>query len=92
MNARRTDPDTSHLAAAQQTPSKKATNQTRALEALKLAGTAGLNDFELARQTGIKQTSIGVRRGELVKAGLVNNSGHKRPSDTGSPSIVWVVA
>jgi len=91
MNARRTDPDTSHLAAAQQTPTKKRP-WTRALDALKLAGTAGLNDFELARQTGIKQTSIGVRRGELVKAGLVNNSGHKRPSDTGSPSIVWVVA
>lgn len=61
-----------------------------------LAGNpAGLTDFELADLTGWQQTSIGKRRGELFKAGLVevaiDASGKpiKRPSPSGSLAIVW---
>jgi hypothetical protein len=37
----------------------------------------------------MKQTSAGKRRGELRDMGLVFNTGNRRPSDTGSPAIVW---
>jgi hypothetical protein len=39
----------------------------------------------------VKQTSIGVRRKELVTIGLVRDSGRKGVSDTGSPCIVWEI-
>ena len=39
----------------------------------------------------VKQTSIGVRRGELVKVGMVRDSGTKGTSDTGSPCIRWAL-
>ena len=64
-------------------------HQRRALQALVDAGDTGLNDFELAAVTGIAQTSIGVRRGELAGRFLVEQPGVKRPSSSGSPSTVW---
>jgi hypothetical protein len=39
----------------------------------------------------IKQTSIGVRRGELVRLGLVADSGRKGLSDTGTRCIKWQI-
>jgi len=57
----------------------------------------GLTDFELADLTGRQQTSIGKRRGELFKAGLVEvavdaiGSPIKRPSPSGSAALVWRV-
>ena len=42
--------------------------------------------------TGVAQTSIGVRRHELVAAGLVIDSGLRRPAPSGSLAIVWRVA
>lgn len=68
--ARRTDPDTSHGAAVIALD-RAATHRDLALAALRAAGERGLNDFELADITGVAQTSIGVRRGQLVDADLV---------------------
>jgi DNA-binding transcriptional ArsR family regulator len=92
--ARRSDPVTSHMAAAD--ASRHApTNRQRALEALRRAGEQGLTDFELAAATGLAQTSVGVRRKELRDAGLVeavtDSSGAlvKRPAPSGSMAIVW---
>lgn len=108
--ARRTDPATSHRAAVIAIGAAS-TNRAQALLALTAAGERGLTDFELAdvlsRETGrqVKQVSCGVRRGELVKLGLVEPlvvecerskrcplgvARVTRPSDTGSPSQVWV--
>jgi hypothetical protein len=71
-------------------------NRALALEQLVLAGAAGLTDFELAARTGVGQTSIGKRRLELVRDGLVvevidETTGRPatRPSPTGAPSMVW---
>lgn len=86
--ARRSDPETSHQA-AERASSGASTNRALALEALRKAGRAGLTDFELASLTGIAQTSIGVRRGELVRQGLVAATPMRRPSPSGSPAIVW---
>lgn len=85
--ARRSDPWTSHEAARRATP-RAASNRQRAWAALRAYGP--MTDFELAEITGVAQTSIGVRRGELVKAGLVEKvPGVRRPSPSGSPAQVW---
>lgn len=85
---RATDPDTSRTAARS---ARVRDGQRKVLDALAVAGGAGLTDFELADRTGVKQTSIGKRRGELRDAGLVVDSGRRRPSDTGRPAIVWTL-
>lgn len=85
--ARRTDPETSHQAAAI-AELKAVGNRALALSTLR-AHPAGLTDFELAELTGLQQNSVGKRRGELRDAGLVEDSGERRPSTTGSPAIVW---
>lgn len=93
-HSRRTDPDTSKEAAARQTTDKVRTEHRVVLELLQWES---LSDFELAKRASkalgrpIKQTSIGVRRGELVRLGLVADSGRKGKSDTGSACIIWQI-
>ena len=83
--ARRTDPVTAHDAAARVSP-----NGTRARALLALNACAhGLTDFELAERTGVGQTSIGKRRLELLRAGLVEGTDERRPSPSGTPALVW---
>lgn len=90
--ARVTDPVTSHQAAKAQTPTKVRSEHRLVLSLLQWEP---LTDFDLAARASqalgrkVKQTSIGVRRSELVKAGLVRDSGTKGVSDTGSPAIRW---
>lgn len=85
--ARRTDPITSHQA-ARLADTTADTNRALALRTLR-AHPDGLTDFELAELTGLQQNSVGKRRGELRDAGLVEDTGKRRPSTTGSPAIVW---
>ena len=63
----------------------------KALRELVLAGSHGCTDFDLEKATDIKQTSIGVRRGELVRAGLARQTGRRRENDGGSTCTVWEV-
>lgn len=49
----------------------------------------GLTDFELAELIDSQQTSAGVRRKELERAGLVVATTKRRPSPSGKPVIVW---
>lgn len=89
--ARHTNPETSHEAAAAVGP-RAQRDRDRVLDALRTFG--ALTDFELALAINSQQTSCGVRRGELVRAGLVRAStidGVKvrRPSPSGSPCQVW---
>lgn len=61
------------------------------------ANPSGLTDFELADLTDRQQTSIGKRRGELFKFGLVevaldvHGQPIKRPAPSGSLALVWRV-
>lgn len=89
--ARPSDGSTAHGAAARQTQPKKKLDQDLVLGVLAAAGADGLTDFEIAARTGRKQTSLGVRRGELVRSNEVVWSGRRRPSDTGTPSKVWTI-
>lgn len=86
--ARGTDPGTSHAAAAH--AAKRAPHHRElALRALRAALPEGLTDFELAERTGVPQTSIGKRRLELQRMGLVAATDERRPSPTGTPAMVW---
>ena len=93
-SARVSDPVTSHMAAAAQTPAKVRSEHRLILELLQWEP---LSDFDLAQRASqalgrtVKQTSLGVRRGELTKLGLVTDSGLKGTSDTGAKCIRWVL-
>lgn len=93
--ARRTDPKTSHDAAADATVTASA-GRMAVLRALHNNGP--LTDFELADRAGWQQTSIGKRRLECVDAGLVDKhtmvmSGEviRRRTPSGSTAIVWTI-
>lgn len=87
--ARASDPETSHTAAARASV-RAATDRALVLR-IHQQWTAGLTDFELAEIAGRQQTSLGVRRGDLRKAGLIRDSGLKRPAPSGSPATVWII-
>lgn len=84
--ARRTDPSTSWMAARLAEP-RAGTNRALALGLLRERGSQ--TDFELASASGLQQTSIGKRRGELVEAGLVRATDLRRRSPSGAWAIVW---
>lgn len=92
--ARKSDPSTSH-AAARSVKKVAPTHRDLALKTLRKAGRKGLTDFELADVVGVRQTSIGVRRGELASLGLVekvtdrNGSVVTRPAPSGRAAIAW---
>lgn len=88
--ARLTDPITSLEAALSVERGKAREDYARVLDLLAAHGP--LSDFDLARMTGTKQTSIGKRRGELRDAGLVVEHDRAGVSDTGSPCLRWALA
>ena len=92
--ARHSDPDTSHAAAAAQTVTK-----VRAMHnvVMCILEQGPATDFDLARKASlmlkraVKQTSIGVRRKELERLGLVCDSGRRGVSDTGTSCVMWML-
>jgi hypothetical protein len=87
---RGTDPATS-VAAAVAAGERLTGHRWLVLCALVAAGDRGLTDFEYEREIGLKQTSAGVRRGELAAVGYCARTGTTRPSDTGTAADVWAV-
>jgi hypothetical protein len=64
-------------------------------DALYEAGPTGLTDFELSDRTGVKQTSIGKRRLDLLRQGrvcelVVNGQPVRRLAPSGASAAVWV--
>lgn len=96
--ARRTDPDTSHAAAA--SIENLNARQAAVLACFRhSAACVGLTDDDLRRLydsllIGPKQTdsSLRTRRSELVRSGLVIDSGRRRQLPTGRTAIVWKAA
>ncbi|MEO1584199.1 MAG: hypothetical protein AAFR96_06465 [Planctomycetota bacterium] len=64
--------------------------RARVLAAIRAAGSEGLTDDEGERQTGLKPQSYTPRRNELAKAGLIRDTGTRRPTESGRPAAVWV--
>lgn len=56
------------------------------------AGSDGLTDQQLQRALRLDPSTERPRRIELVDAGLVRDSGHKRLTLSGRRAIVWVAA
>lgn len=82
-----TDPETSHQAAELARLNK--TRDQELVLRIHAQHPFGLTDFELAAFAGRQQTSLGVRRGELRSAGLIDKTEERRPSPSGSPCVVW---
>lgn len=91
--ARTTDPDTAKAAGNQQAanPDRLSEAQRWVLANLATAyhrGDPGLTDFQ---HGWMQQTSAGKRRKELQRAHLVEDSGTRAPSPSGSMAIVWTI-
>jgi hypothetical protein len=55
-------------------------------------GSFGATDEEIQAGTGLKCQTETPRRRELVQLGLVVDSGRRRPTSSGRPATVWVMA
>lgn len=66
--------------------------QRAQLHAAIAASAIGLTDEEAQSKLGMEGSTQRPRRGELVKAGLVKDSGVKRMTKAHKWAIVWVVA
>jgi hypothetical protein len=66
------------------------TQAARILALIIEVGAHGLTDEEGGIALGIKPQSYTPRRGELTDAGLVRDSGRKRPTSSGCGAIIWV--
>jgi hypothetical protein len=88
FDARVSDPSTSHGAAEENRP-RRSKHRQLVLDALVRAGQHGLTDFELGAIVGLQPTSCGKRRLDLQRDGLVEPTGDRRPSPTGTPALVW---
>lgn len=82
------------IEAARDASKKVSENQ---LLALRLIAESPKTDYDLERITGLQKNSIGKRRSDLYRAGLVepwldkNGEKIKRPGPSGSMCIVWCI-
>lgn len=83
---RRGAADTSRAAALRAFP-RSGTARGRVLMLLRNMG--GLTDEEICKHLAMPPNTERPRRVELVSGGWVRDSGRRRPSSTGSDSIVW---
>lgn len=67
------------------------TLRERILATIRERGPIGLTDDEGETILGIIAQTYTPRRGELVRAGKVRDSGERRPTSSGRPAAVWVV-
>jgi len=86
----RDGPDTERDAAARIAP-RSGTQRAVVYSVLAAAGAAGLTDWQIVNRTGFLRSAVCARRNELVRDGLVIDSGQRRVEPTRSRAIVWVV-
>lgn len=60
------------------------------LDALREAGERGMTDQEIQRRLDMDPSTERPRRGELVRDGLVRDSGQQRKTLSGRMATVWV--
>lgn len=88
-----TAPYQSHSAtsaeAAERAEPKAATQRAFVLDRFREWPENGWTDDELAEATGMNPSTLRPRRIELVNAGLVEDSGEKRPTRSGRRATVW---
>lgn len=82
--------DTSREAAEKAAP-RAMTDSQRVLALFQKWPAIGFTDEELIRFTGMNPSTARPRRIDLVKAGLVRDSGRRRKTLSGSWAVVWEV-
>lgn len=87
--ARRSDPATSHVAAARAEPIAR--RHHAAILAALSKTPAGATIHEMKILTGIDHVAVARRMSELEREGLVRRTGGERPSPAGRPCCVWEV-
>ena len=83
--------DTERAAALRVMP-RSGTQRAAVLHALRMVGNDGLTDYQLHAiyKIGARPHVPATRREELIADGWpIVDSGKRRPTDTGSPAIVW---
>lgn len=48
-----------------------------------------LTDYDISELTGLRLYTAAPRRGELLRSGWIEDSGLRRPTDTGTNAIAW---
>ena len=81
------EPAPSAAAAARQRPAKVTGDRARILELLTAAGP--LTDEQIAERLGMEPNTVRPRRGELVRAGLVQAVDEEGRTRTGSRATRW---
>lgn len=79
------------LAAARHASARNGTLRREVIRLLSLAD-EGLTDDEGGALMGGDRLMFGRRRSELVKSGLVRDTGQRRPTPTGRSAVVWKLA
>lgn len=64
----------------------------RVFSYIKAQGRDGSTDDELEQALGLRHQTASARRRELVKMGLVQDSGQRRPTRSGRSATVWASA
>lgn len=88
---RPTDPSTSRIAAVSQLP-KLGETLSKVHNFISMSGGTGVTDEQIAMALSMKESSASKRRGDLVKLGLVKDSGTVKPTSTGRNAIVWCIS
>jgi len=88
--ARRSAPPCSSNVAAQMIAKSRGRLCRKVFAAIAKRGDAGATDEELQSLVGLRVQTETPRRRELVLAGLVRDSGNRRPTSSGRPATVWV--
>lgn len=88
-HARATDTE---ISAAERVLPRSGSQRRRILERFVAMGGQGSTDYEAGQALGIFRWVAGTRREELIRDGWpIVDSGLRRPTDTGSPAIVWTL-
>ena len=70
--------------------SRAGTRRARVLAHIRACGRLGATDAEIQAALGFGPQSVTPRRGELVRCGLVLDSGFTRPTPSGCRASVWL--
>ena len=77
-------------AAAEAILPRAGTLRRRVLDRIKLAGAYGVTDEQICHAEHLEGSAVRPRRIELLRAGLIKDSGRQRKCHSGRMATVWV--
>lgn len=79
-------------AAAERIEPTAGTSRARVLDQIRSWGRIGMTDEQIQANTGMNANTVRPRRVELVRSGLVVDSGRTLNTLSGSPAVLWIAA